>query len=158
MRYLSTLFSLAVATLTITAPQSAGAQSVKPLLDSLHYVFQPWTAQSETGEIHHLNDNSYTLEIARDKVVSNLPYYGRAYVAPFDATTGFLEFSSLKFTYSVKPRKKDGWIVLIKPQDDREITQLQLVISSRGYATLQVLSPNRQSITFDGIVIAPDKH
>jgi hypothetical protein len=156
MRYLSTLFSLAVS--WIAAPLAANAQSVKPILDSQHFVFQPWTAQPETGEIRHLNDDYFTLEITRDKIVSNLPYFGRVYVAPIDPTTSVLDFSSRKFTYTLKPRKKDGWIVLIKPQDDQDITQMQLIISSNGYATLQVLSPNRQPISFDGIVVAPDKH
>jgi hypothetical protein len=158
MRYLSTLFSLAVSLLTIAAPLAAGAQSVKPILDSQHYVFQPWSAQPETGEIRHLNDNYFSLEIARDKIVSNLPYYGRVYVAPVDPTASVLDFNSRKFTYTLKPRKKDGWIALIKPQDDQDITQMQLIISSNGYATLQVLSVNREPITFNGIVVAPNKH
>jgi hypothetical protein len=157
MRYLSTLFSLAAATLAITAPLAAGAQSVKPILDSQHYVFQPWTAQSETGQIHHLNDAYFTLEITPDKIISNLPYFGRAYVAPIDPTKNILEFNSAKFTYTIAPRKKDGWIVLIKPQDDQDVTEMQLVISSNGYASLEVLSPNQEPITFNGIILRPGK-
>jgi hypothetical protein len=157
MRCLSTLFPLAVGSLTIALPLATSAQSVKPILDSQHYVFQPWTAQSESGRIHHLDDNYFTLEITPDKIVSNLPYFGRAYVAPMDPTKNILDFNSAKFTYTIKPRKKDGWIVMIKPQDDQDVSQMQLVISSNGYASLEVLSPNQEPITFNGIITRPAK-
>jgi len=157
MRCLSTLFSLMAASLAISVPLAARAQSVKPILDSQHYLFQPWTAQSETGQIHHLDDNYFTLEITPDKIISNLPYFGRAYVAPVDPTKNTLDFNSEKFTYTITLRKKDGWIVSIKPQDDQDITGMQLVISSNGYASLEVLFPNQEPITFNGIITHPGK-
>jgi hypothetical protein len=158
MRYLSTLIPLAAASLMIASPLTTSAQSVKPNLDSQHYVFQPWTAQSLSGPLHHLNADDFTLEITPNKIVSALPYYGRAYVAPMDPTTNVLDFKSGKFTYTLTPGKKDGWIVLIKPQDNQEIQQLLLTISSSGYSSLQVLFINRDPITFNGIVLAPDRH
>ena len=158
MRYMSTLFPLALASLIIASPLTTSAQSVKPILDSQHYVFQPWTAQSLSGPLHHLNAGDFTLVITPNKIVSALPYYGRDYVAPMDPTTNVLDFKSGKFTYTLTPGKKDGWIVLIKPQDNEEIQQLQLTISSSGYSSLQVLFTNRDPITFNGIVLAPDRH
>jgi hypothetical protein len=158
MRCLSTLFPLAVASLMIASPLAAGAQSVKPILDSQHYVFQPWTAQSLSGQLHHLTADDFTLEITPNKIVSALPYYGRAYVAPMDPTANVLDFRSGKFTYTLTPGKKDGWIVLIKPQDNQDIQQLQLTISSSGYSSLHILFTNRDPITFNGIVLAPDRH
>ena len=156
MRYQSTLFPLAVTSLLFVLPLAGSAQSIKPFVDSQHYVFQPWTAQSLSGPLHHLSAADFTLEITRDKIVSDLPYYGRAYVAPMDPTTNVLDFSSGKFTYTLTPRKKDGWIVLIKPEDNQDIQQLQLTIGSNGYSSLQVLFSNRDPIIFNGIVLAPE--
>jgi hypothetical protein len=158
MRYLSTLFSQAVTSLLVALPLVTSAQSIKPFLDSQHYVFQPWTAQSLSGPLHHLNAADFTLEITRDKIVSDLPYYGRAYVAPMDPTINVLDFSSGKFSYTLTPGKKDGWVVLIKPEDNQEVQQLQLNISSNGYSSLQILFSNRDPIIFNGIVLAPDRH
>lgn len=144
-------------TLFIAAPHRTSAQSVKTLIDSQNYVFLVQIAQPLRGPTRHMTTDDYTLQITKDKVVSDLPYFGRAYTAPMDPTQSVLQFTSGKFSYTLTPGKKDGWIVLIKPMDHREIQQMQLTISSDGYSSLQVMSVNRDPISFYGIVTAPDK-
>ena len=104
-----------------------------------------------------MTTDDYTLQIMKDKIVSDLPYFGRAYTAPMDPAQSVLQFTSGKFSYTLTPGKKDGWIVVIKPMDHREIQQMRLTISSDGYSSLQVMSVNRDPISFYGIVTAPDK-
>jgi hypothetical protein len=142
--------------LLVTSSLAASAQSVKPLIDSQNYVYQAQIAEPLHGPIRHLT-TIFTLQITKDKIVSNLPYFGRAYIAPIDPTQGGLQFTTTKFDYTLTAGKKDGWIVVIKPKDNRDIQQMQLNISSDGYASLQVLSTNRDPITFNGIITAPDK-
>ncbi|HEY4337974.1 MAG TPA: DUF4251 domain-containing protein [Puia sp.] len=134
----------------------AQSKSVKELVESKTYVFKAQSALPLSGPTRNLTSD-YDLRISPASVASYLPYYGRAYVAPMDATKSALEFVSKDFEYTSKPGKKDGWIVTIKPKDYKEVQQMTLSISSEGYASLQVTSTNRQAISFNGVVVAPRK-
>jgi hypothetical protein len=138
-------------------PGGAVAQPVKALVDSQNYVFQVRSVQPMRGPVHQVTTDLYTLKVTRDKIVSDLPFFGQAYVAPADPTTSPLQFTLHKFDYTLTPGKKQGWTVLIRPKDNKDIQELQLIISSGGYASLQVISANRDAINFNGIVTAPDK-
>ncbi len=56
-----------------------------------------------------------------------------------------------KFDYTQKQNSK-GWAVTIKPKDASDVQQLYLDIFDNGRATLQVISTNRQNISFDGYI------
>ncbi|HUB62273.1 MAG TPA: DUF4251 domain-containing protein [Puia sp.] len=152
----TTLALLALLAALPGTPLAAAAQSVKPLIDSQHYTFLAQNAQPLHGPIHYLTTDDFTLEVSKDQITSYLPYYGRDYVAPIDPTQDVLRFTSKKFSYTLKPGKKDGWTVLIKPQDNQEVQQLQFSISSDGYSSLQILFTNRDPITLNGVVLATE--
>lgn len=149
MRYL-------LVSLLLAASLPAAAQPpVKALVDSQRYVFQARDALPLRGRVRNLTDYIYSLKITRDSIVSDLPYFGRAYVAPTDPNQSGLEFVSTHFDYSVKPGKKEGWTVSIKPKNALDIQELQLNISSAGYTSVQVICTNRDPITFNGIIVPP---
>jgi hypothetical protein len=129
----------------------AQSKDTKALVESQHFVFRAQTAIPMGGRSRQLTGD-YDLRVSKEKVVSYLPYYGRAYEAPIDPAKGPLEFTTKDFNYNSVPGKKDGWTVTIKPRDNRDIQQLVLSISSDGYASLQVVSSSRQSISFNGII------
>ena len=134
----------------------AGAQSkvdIKALVESQNYVFKAQTAMPLSGRVRHLTSD-YDLKISKTSVVSYLPYFGRAYVAPIDPSKGGIQFTSKDFNYTMTPGKKEGWTVVVKPKDYRDVQQMTLTISSAGYATLQVISTNRQAISFNGIIVS----
>jgi hypothetical protein len=132
----------------------AQSKSVKDLVESQDYVFKAQTALPMSGRTRNLTTD-YDLQVSKASVVSYLPYFGRAYVAPMDATKSALDFTSNDFSYTTTPGKKEGWTVTIKPKDYKEVQQMTLSISSDGYATLQVTSTNRQAISFNGVIAAP---
>jgi len=140
----------------LSAAVQAQSKDTKALVESQNYVFKAQTAMPLSGRVRHLTAD-YDLKISKDVVVSYLPYYGRAYVAPMDPTKNGLDFSSKDFKYTATPGKKDGWTVTIKPTDYKDVQQMTLHISSSGYATLQVMSTNRQAISFNGVIAAPQK-
>jgi hypothetical protein len=148
---------LALLALLATLPCHSAAQSVKPLIDSQEFSFLVQIVQPLHGPTRHMTTDLYTLEITRDKIISDLPYFGRAYTAPMDPTQSVLQFTSNKFSYTITPRKKDGWIVLIKPKDNQDVQQLQLTIGSDGYTILQVILTSRDGISFNGVITAPNK-
>lgn len=132
----------------VTKKKPAGAAGV---IAAKEYVFEAQTATSMSGRVIQLT-YGYELKVKKDTVVAYLPYFGRAYTAPLDPTKGGIQFTSAQFTYHVQERKKGGWDISIQPSDGGDVRQLLLSVSESGYGTLQVLSNNRQPISFYGVV------
>lgn len=161
-----TFFALALPFSLVVIAQSAAAQSsaadkkaakqaeIRNMVESQNYVFKAQSAMPMAGRTRQLTSD-YDLKIAKESIISYLPYFGRAYSAPIDPSKGGIQFTSKNFDYTMTPGKKDGWNVLIKPKDVSDVQQMNLSISSAGYANLQVTSTNRQPITFNGVVAAP---
>lgn len=133
--------------------QSGNAAAVKILVDSGNYVFHAQSAISMSGRTRQL-ETDYTVTVTKGKITADLPYFGEAYSASFDTDGSGIQMTSTVFNYSINPRKKDGWNVMIKPKDARSVQQITLNISSEGYISAQVMSPNRQPITFNGVISA----
>jgi len=132
----------------------AGAKSknTKALVDASNFVFKAQSALPLGGRTRILTTD-YDLKVTKEKIISYLPYFGRAYEAPIDPSKGPLDFTTTDFSYASLPGKKEGWTVTIKPKDYTDVQQLILHISSDGYASLQVLSTNRQAISFNGVIV-----
>ena len=133
---------------------SAKVAAVKALVESGNYIFIPQTALPIHGQVRQLTAD-YDLTITKDNIVSALPYFGRAYT-PVDPTKGGMDFTTKQFDYTVTPRKKGGWEVVIKPKDLKEdVRQLYLTISQDGYTSLRVVSDNRDPISYNGSIVSP---
>jgi hypothetical protein len=121
-------------------------------VDSQHYVFIAQSALPQVGGVKQLT-TEYSVKISKTTCVSYLPYFGRAYQAGYGDNKSPLDFISKEFEYEITPRKNDkGWEVTIKPKDYKEVQSMSLIFSKDGYATLQVISLNRQPISFTGFV------
>ena len=128
-----------------------GDSSIKNSIENKQFVFQAQTAIPASGVSRPLT-SLYDLKVSGNSVVSSLPFFGRAYSLPYGSTEGGFNFTSTKFDYSVVNRKKGGWDISIKPKDVQDFREFSLNISENGFGTLQVLSNNRQSISFTGRV------
>ena len=124
---------------------------IRNIIESKTYTFIAQTAQPTAGRLRELT-TTYQLDVNNDTVNADLPYFGRAYSAPIDPSQGGIRFTSTNFEYITTPKKKGGWNILIKPKENTDARQLILDVSSSGFANLQVLSNNRQSISFAGYV------
>ena len=131
--------------------QAATIKSV--VVDSQHYVFLAQTALPTSGSTRNLSFG-YDVTISKDKVVSYLPYLGRAYSADYGSTTSPLEFTSSDFSYTLTDRKKGGWDITLEFKDTKDVKKMQFSIFDNGSATLMVTSNSRQPISFNGTVEA----
>ena len=138
------------------------AASVKKMIDDGNYVFKANIAIPQRGSSRQLTEE-YDLKVVKDTVTAYLPYFGRAYLAPAPGTTeGGIKFTSTNFNYSSKQKKNGSWDIYIKPKDNnisdwRDVQQLRLSISTNGYASLQVISSNRDPISFEGEIAQKNK-
>lgn len=135
--------------------KAARLAAIKNMVEGQNYVFQAQQALPLGARTRQLT-TEYDLKVTKETIISDLPYFGRAYSAPIDPTKGGIQFTSKDFGYNLAPNKKDGWTAVIKPKDNRDVQQMTLNISSEGYANLQVTSINRQPISFSGIIVAPN--
>jgi hypothetical protein len=104
-----------------------------------------------TGGIINLTGSNYDLKIMPDSIIAYLPYYGRSFNAPMSNDDSGFKFTSTKFTYTTTKAKK-GWRVTIAIKDTRDSQRFDLNIGENGYASLNVISNTKQSISFNGYI------
>jgi len=130
------------------------AAAVRKVVDSENYFFAPRYANSNGGSFDV--PSNYTLKISKDSVIAYLPYYGNSEIhAPgTDNAVENINFTWTKFSYAVNQDKKGNYEILILPPADgvKDAKSLRLKVMLDGSASLQVLSINRSSISFDGSI------
>lgn len=141
---ISTLFS------TVVMAQETNESNLKNILANKSFVFKAQSAWPLQGKVIQLTPG-FDMRVMNDSINSYLPYYGRAYNAGYTQNGG-ISFTSNKFDYKLKEKSKGGWELMIKPSDANDVTQLSYSISTNGFATLQVISNNRQAISFYGVI------
>ena len=110
----------------------------------------------QSGSLINLGGGRYDVKVTKDSIVAYLPYYGRAYVAPYSPSEGGIKFTSKDFSYKKTENKKGTYIIQINTKDlTKENYRLTFNISTNGYASLSVISVNRQSIVFNGYLEEP---
>ena len=127
------------------------SSEIQNLINSKNYVFVAQTAFPIGGRAINLT-SPYHVTVSGDTVASDLPYFGRAFVASINPSDGGIRFTSTNSNYKVKGRKKGGWEIIILPKDSKDVRQMFLSVSESGYGTLQVVSNNRQQISYNGYV------
>lgn len=134
------------------------ANSATPLSSNdINQVLRSFPGGQGGGTIN-LTGGQYDLTIKPDSLIAYLPYYGRAYSAPYNPSESGIKFTSKDFTYVETKKKKGGYTINIRTKDlNVENYQIVLNISQNGYATLMVNSNNKQPINFNGYLNEPKK-
>ena len=81
--------------------------NIKSIVEARNYTFVAQTALPSMGGSRQLTTD-FDLQVAKDTIISNLPYFGRGYSAPVNPAQGALEFTSTNFDYTVTTNKKSG--------------------------------------------------
>jgi hypothetical protein len=125
--------------------------NIKKEISAQQYTFIADYVTPLRGQTRQLNAGDYDLRVTKDSLIAYLPYFGQAYFdVPYNPTDGGIKFTSTKFDYHLKEKKKGGWSVQIVPQDTKNIDKIYIDISQDGFASLSVNSNNRDEISFNG--------
>ncbi len=130
--------------------QEANSSHLKTALSGKMFVFKAQSAWPLQGTVVQLTAG-YDMRVLQDSINTYLPYFGRAFNASYTGEGG-IHFTSKKFDYRLKEKQKGGWELTIKPADAKDIVELNYSVSTNGYATLQVISNNRQAISYYGVI------
>ena len=95
--------------------------------------------------------SDYDLKINGDSITVYLPYYGRAYRADYMSTEGGIKLNGLVEDYQLS-RKNDQYEIRFNAKSKTDLYRFHLSVSPSGYASLSVISNNRQSIRFNGVL------
>lgn len=137
--------------------EAAKAEKIKTLIESQNYVFQADYVIPQTGNSKSLTFG-YDLTVSKDTVTAYLPYYGRVTLAPVDASDGGVKFTSTSFSYKSTVDKKGSYNIVITPNEhndrgSKDVRYVRLNIGKTGYASLQVISNNRDAISYNGTIV-----
>lgn len=156
-RYILLLFSV-ISFSSLTFAQSKKDKDkmkeaeVRQMVNDHNYTFQAQYA-NPIGGGHRYITPDYDVRVTKDSVIAYLPYFGRAYFdVPYNPTDGGIKFTSTKFTYVSKEKKKGGWDITIEPKDVKYLQRMTFFISQSGYANLGFIMTNRSAISFDGVL------
>ena len=149
--------SLAHAQTTRKDKKAAKQAAVKNSIDARNYTFTANYVLPQRGGGHQLT-STYDLRVTKDSVIAFLPYFGQAYFGvTYPGGDDGIKFTSTKFAYKIEEKKKGGWEITINPTDAKYTKRLILYVSPDGYASLSVISANRDMIMYDGNVESNDK-
>jgi hypothetical protein len=126
---------------------------LKNRIESKQFYFHAQSAMTQKGKTIQLT-SEYFLKLNKDSLQADLPYYGRAYSAPYSASDQALRFKTNEFKYSADSTKKGGWNILIEPKNASGVSKINLSVTSSGYCTMNVISNTRSSISFYGTIQA----
>lgn len=153
-KILLVIFTILGGMMTSNAQETKDAD-MKAIIESQNFVFKAKTVYPQSGRTRQLTDE-YDLTVTKEKIVSYLPYFGKAYSASIGSNEGGIKFTSTEFEYK-KNKTSKNWEITIKPKDASGVQQLFLTVFDNGTANLRVTSTNRQAISFDGEVVEGKK-
>ena len=131
--------------------QQEQVEKVQKIIEAQDYNFIAKQAIPMSMQSINLT-SQYDLCVSNETVTAYLPYFGRAYTAPFNPAEGGIKFESKDFDYRLENAKKGGWIAHFAIKDAKRSINMILHISTSGSASLSVNDDSRQTITFNGYI------
>ncbi|MGH1520225.1 DUF4251 domain-containing protein [Chryseobacterium sp. JK1] len=146
---------------------SADPKIVNALIDSQEFTFHAERANPTNYDVINvlgsmpnatstrmLNlDGSYTIDVSKNNLDVALPYFGRLFNATYGNTSNnSYRFTSKDFTINKSQNKKGKWTLKIKPNDVRNVDEINIEIFKNGKALVSMRSNDRQPISYDGYI------
>jgi len=134
--------------------RAASMDQVAARIESGNYIF---TVQSinPTGGRSIQATTTYTMKVTGGNYEASLPYFGRAYQSSYGGDGG-IEFNGTPGDLQItKNTKKNTVTVTFSLKGSKDTYQVSLQVGYSGYGTMTVNSQNRQSISYYGLVSAP---
>jgi len=133
--------------------QSERIKEIKELIKERTFVFNATHAMPLGGGSIHLN-YSYDAKISNDTINSYLPFYGVAYHSEYGGRESAFDFTRPLENYEME-KDKNGYKITFEVKNKMDHLDFTFHISDMGYATLNIISTNRQAMSYYGTIEAP---
>ena len=124
------------------------AQAVEKILSERCFTVNVSMMYPRRGKAVNVT-SEFSLQVEGDTLVSYLPYYGRAYNVPYGGGKG-LNFTAPIQDYREARGHKGNTLISFVVNNGEDILSYTLDIYSNGSASINVISRNRESISFSG--------
>ncbi|WP_338224884.1 DUF4251 domain-containing protein [Algoriphagus confluentis] len=135
---------------TVALAQQTEMAELQASVDAKTLEFEARQATGMKGRMIQV-DSGYTLDISPEKVVGDLPFFGRAYQSTPGSDSG-MKFEFSEFDFTVKNRKKGGWDLTISPTEQSDVRALYLTVQKNGNASLRIISNSKDSMSYTGFI------
>ena len=129
-------------------------KEITALIDSKTFEFRATRAIPTGYKSVDLTTNPNFVKFSNDLIVSEMPFYGRAYSVSYGGDSG-LKFEGKPEIYTVEKKKKN-YEIEAKVKDKNDYFTINLTVSSEGSSTMSISSNNRTSISYNGEIFAPE--
>lgn len=99
-----------------------------------------------------ISGNSYGIEIKKGVMEVTLPYFGRSFTSSYGSSDNSYRFTSKDYAITKSQTKKGNWVYKIKPNDVRNVSDINIEIYKNGRALTSIRSNDRQPISYDGYI------
>ena len=124
------------------------AQAVENVLSERSYTITVSMMYPRRGQSVNVTPD-FSLQVEDDTLMSYLPYYGRAYSVPYGGGKG-LNFTAPIQDYREARGHKGNTLISFFVNNGEDILKYTLDIYTNGSASINVISRNRESISFSG--------
>lgn len=99
-----------------------------------------------------ISGENYGIEIKKGVMEVTLPYFGRSFNPTYGTTDTSYRFTSKDYAVTKSQSKKGNWIYKIKPNDVKNVSDINIEIFKNGRALTSIRSNDRQPISYDGYI------
>lgn len=137
-----------------SALENEDSNTVESLLNSQTFEFIATTAYPISGTPKSIAGSGYSVTFSPEKIVSNLPYYGRAYSGMTMGRDKGMRFKGKPEDFTVD--KKKEYLVNTTVYGESDTYEISLSVTTSGYATLSISSNDRGTITYQGEIVSSE--
>ncbi|MCX8534529.1 DUF4251 domain-containing protein [Chryseobacterium luquanense] len=99
-----------------------------------------------------ISGENYGIEIKKGVMEVTLPYFGRSFNAGYGSSDTSYRFTSKDYAVTKSQSKKGNWVYKIKPNDVKNVSDINIEIYKNGKASTSIRSNDRQPISYDGYI------
>jgi hypothetical protein len=170
MKKIISIISIFILTLSFqncSSQNTTDTQTVATLVNSEEFTFHAQRANpmnydvinvlnsipnNPSTRILQLDGDGYIIELKKGKMEVVLPYFGRAFNTTYGSTDNSYRFTSKDYTVTKSQSKKGNWVFKIKPNDAKNVSDINIEVYKNGKAFTSIRSNDRQPITYDGYI------
>ncbi len=129
--------------------------NIESLMNSKTFEFVANTAYPSSGIPKNLVGSNYSITFSPEKIVSNLPFYGRAYSGMALGRDKGMRFQGIPENFIIEKNKEYQGSATVNAENDTY--EISLSVSNSGYATLAISSNDRGTISYQGEIVETKK-
>ncbi len=140
---------------TNTEQETVDTSSIGNLLNSKTFEFIANTVFPITGSPKNLVGSGYSVTFSPEMIISNMPFYGRAYSGMALGRDKGMRFQGKPENFIVE--KNNEYQVKASVNGESDTYSISISVSSSGFATLAISSNDRGVISYQGEIVKVQK-